>query len=167
MESGDPQLWPTTSTMRVIQDKMRQKQTLAAAGLPVARFFDAPTREAVMAAAANFGWPVLLKKRRNSYDGKGNATVRGPEELGTAWQKLGGDRNALYAEDFVPFTKELAVMITRTRDGHTAIYPVVETTQYEHICHIVKAPAPNAEQQVARVREIAIRAVETVDGVGS
>jgi 5-(carboxyamino)imidazole ribonucleotide synthase len=167
LEQSGHKLWPTAATMRVVQDKLRQKQTLAAAGLPVPRFFDAPTPEAVIAAAANFGWPVLLKKRRNSYDGKGNATVRGPEELGAAWQKLGGDRNALYAEDFVRFTKELAVMITRTPDGHTAIYPVVETTQYEHICHIVKAPAPSAEEQAARVREIAIRAVEAVDGVGS
>src|SRR5260221_12154440 len=49
LEQNGHKLWPSAATMRVVQDKLRQKQTLAAAGLPVPRVFDTPTREAVMA----------------------------------------------------------------------------------------------------------------------
>jgi 5-(carboxyamino)imidazole ribonucleotide synthase len=105
------------------------------AGLPVARFADAPAREAVR----HFGFPAVLKKRRNSYDGKGNATVRAAADLDDAWAKLDGDRHALYVEEFCPFTRELAIIITRGQDGSVVRYPVVETINRDHICCIVKA----------------------------
>jgi hypothetical protein len=86
LEQSGHKLWPTAATMRVVQDKLRQKQTLAAAGLPVPRFYDAPTREAVMAAAANFGWPVLLKNGATVMTGKAMHRPR-PEELGRRGRK--------------------------------------------------------------------------------
>ena len=36
----------------------------------------APDLPALAAAAKSFGYPFLLKARRNGYDGKGNVTVR-------------------------------------------------------------------------------------------
>ncbi len=153
-----PVLFPGVATMRLVQDKLLQKQTFAGAGLPVPRFADTPTPDAVRA----FGFPCVLKKRRNGYDGKGNATVRSAAELPAAWAKLEGDRHALYAEEFCDFTMELAIIITRGRDGAVVRYPVVETVNRDHICHIVKAPHDDP-----RVADIAQRAVEAIDGVGS
>ena len=87
------------------------------------------------------GWPVVLKARRNGSDGKGKFTVRAEGEIAEAWQTLGGDRQELYVEAFCPYVSELAVIITRSTDGSVAEYPVVETIQRNHICHVVKAPA--------------------------
>src|SRR5580693_7822077 len=61
---GHP-LWPTAPTIRTVQDKLLQKRALAEAGLPLPRFAPAPDRAAITAAAKEFGWPLLLKKRRN------------------------------------------------------------------------------------------------------
>lgn len=163
---GHP-LWPGASTVRIIQDKLTQKQTLADAGLPVPRFAQAPDRASVAAAAESLGWPLLLKKRRCGYDGKGNVTVRSADEIDGAWRKLGGDENALLVEEFCSFTGELAMMITRSRDGAEVSYPLVETIQDDHICHVVKAPALVSPDVAARATEIARKAVEVVGGVGS
>jgi len=157
-EAGHP-LFPTVATMRLVQDKLLQKQTFAAAGLPVPRFADAPTPEAVRA----FGFPCVLKKRRNGYDGKGNATVRTAADLPAAWARLEGDRLALYVEEFCEFARELAVIITRGRRGDIVRYPVVETINRDHICHIVKAPVATP----GAAAELAQRAIEAVGGVGS
>lgn len=167
LEQRGHKLWPTAGTMRTVQDKLWQKQALAAAGLPLPRFRDTATPAEVVAAATEFGWPIVLKKRRNGYDGKGNATLRSPADVAPAWQKLGGETNSLFAEEFVPFQKELAVMITRARGGESVMYPVVDTEQHDHICHVVKVPAALSAADWERARDIARRAVEAVRGIGT
>lgn len=163
---GHP-LWPSSKTIRTVQDKLLQKRALAEANLPVPRFLPVADKSAIAAAAEKFGWPLLLKKRRNGYDGKGNFTLNSAADIANAWTQLGGDVNALFVEEYCFFTAELAMMITRARAGETACYPVVETVQRDHICHLVKAPAPIAPEIAARAADVARRAVEAVGAVGT
>ena len=163
---GHP-LWPTAATIRTVQDKLLQKRALAEAGLPVPRFAPAPDRAAINAAAKDFGWPLVLKKRRNGYDGKGNFTLRSANDIESGRTQLNGEANALFVEEFCPFTSELAMMLTRGQDGAIVEYPLVETIQRDHICHVVKAPATVPNATAARAAEIARKAVEAVKCVGT
>ena len=168
LEAGGHAVFPTAHSIALVQDKLIQKQTLAAVDLPVPRFCAVESPKAVARAAREFGLPLLLKARRNAYDGKGNVTLRALDEIAGAWQKLGGDdSNELFAEAFCPFVKELAVIITRGRDGAVATYPLVETVQRDHVCHSVFAPAPVAGEIAERALELARRAVAAVGAVGS
>lgn len=160
-------LHPGAGTIKIVQDKLWQKEALADEGLALPRFIDTPTPDAVLQAAEAFGWPMVLKKRRNGYDGKGNATLRSASDLPAAWQALEGDRCALFVEAWFPFERELAVMITRSPTGSSVAYPVVETVQQEHICHIVRAPANIPASVAQQAVEIATRAVAAVGGVGT
>ena len=168
LEQQGHTLWPSSTTMRLIQDKLLQKQTLAEAGLPVPRMRAMERIADVAATAAEWGFPFLLKARRNAYDGKGNATLRSVTDIEAAWDKLGGHRgNPLFAEQFCPFTRELAVIVTRGVSGEVTTYPVVETVQHNHVCQIVRAPAPVAPEIAERAAELARRAVAAVEAVGS
>ncbi|MCL4179759.1 MAG: 5-(carboxyamino)imidazole ribonucleotide synthase [Verrucomicrobia bacterium] len=168
LEERGHTLWPSAATLGLIQDKLVQKRTLADAGLPVPRMRAVEGVEDVAALAGEWGWPLLLKARRNAYDGKGNATVRTLADSAVAWNRLGGESgNPLFAEQFCPFTNELAVIVTRARDGEAVTYPVVETVQRNHICHVVRVPAPVAPKLAERAAELARRAVEAVGAVGS
>lgn len=157
---------PGSPSLRLIQDKLRQREVLAAAGLPVPRFAPSPDRPALHAFAAQCGWPVMLKRRRHGYDGKGNASVRSAAGVEAAWQRLGGDDSLLLAEQFLDFRSELAVIVCRGRDGRMVTYPLVGTIQRDHICHVVKAPASVSNQVARRAVAIARRAVEAFGGVG-
>jgi 5-(carboxyamino)imidazole ribonucleotide synthase len=163
LQAAGHALWPTARTLAMVQDKHRQKTVFAAAGLPVARF--APV--ATIDDARTFGLPAVLKKRHMSYDGKGNATVNNADELPAAWARLDGDRYPLYIEQFCPFVRELAIIITRDRRANTVAYPVVETINRDHICNVVVVPARVTAEVAARVAEYAGRAVAAIDGVGS
>lgn len=159
---------PGAATLTLVGDKLRQKETFAAAGLPLAPFRALASPDEALALAAEWGWPLVLKARRLSYDGYGNATVHTADEVAAAWAKLGAPARALYAEAWVPFRRELAVMVARSITGEVATYPVVETVQAAdaHICRIVRAPAPVAPDVAAEAARIARRAVEAVDAVG-
>lgn len=160
-------VYPTSSTLRLVQDKFLQKQALAEAGLAVPRFMAIQTQADILRAGAELGWPIVLKRRRNGYDGKGNLTIRSAAEVELAWGRLGGVPNALMVEEFCPFVAELAVIVTRGRDGHLARYPLVESIQREHICHAVKAPALVAPAVADAALRMAEAAVVTVGMVGS
>lgn len=167
LEAAGRRVFPTSASIALTQDKLLQKDALTRAGLPVADFCSVDSPAALAAAGAKFGWPVVLKTRRNGYDGKGNFTLRSPADIPAAWLALRGDTNALLVEAFWPFAKELAVIVTRGRDGSTAIYPVVETEQHNHVCHLVRAPAAIPPELAERAAAIALRAVTAVGAVGS
>jgi 5-(carboxyamino)imidazole ribonucleotide synthase len=168
MPEGFP-VWPAPNTLATIRDKARQKEALAEAGLPLPAYALATSAEHVADLAAGFGYPALLKRRRGSYDGYGNATVRGEGEVAAAFEKLvegEAEEDAVLVEAFVPFRRELAVMVARSSGGETAVYPVVYTEQRDHRCHAVVAPSGLEPEAEAAARALAVRAVEAVGGVG-
>jgi 5-(carboxyamino)imidazole ribonucleotide synthase len=165
LEARGMPVYPTAATVGLVQDKLTQKQCVAAAGLEVPAFRGVASPAEVVMAGVELGWPLVLKARRNGYDGYGNATIRHPDEVAAAWQRLAGG-SALLVEAWAPFTRELAVMVVRGRDGEARAYPVVETVQQNHICHLVRAPAPLPATEAAAATALAVRAVEAVGGVG-
>ncbi len=166
LEAGGRPVYPGALTLALIQDKARQKQTLVAAGLPVPAFVAVDTPGEVVNFGVKYGWPLVLKARRNGYDGRGNVTLKRPEDTEEGFQKLGWPERTLLVEQFIPFVKELAVMVTRGTNGEIALYPVVETVQKNHICHSVTAPADISAEVAVEAKRIARQAIEAIDGVG-
>lgn len=160
---------PGAKTLAIVGDKFSQKEHLASGGaLPVASFRAVTSPSDVEQVAAEWGWPVVLKARRLAYDGYGNALLRGPEDVESAWARLRAPDRAVYVEAFVRFRHELAVMVARSTSGEMVTYPVVETVQGEsaQICRVVRAPAQIGVATAARAIELARRATEAIDAVG-
>ena len=165
-KNGHP-LIPGSACIAKVQDKLIQKQTLSDAGLPVPGFHSIKSRDEIKKIANKIGWPLVVKARRNGYDGKGNATVNNEHEIDAAWSKLDGDHRSLYVEAFCPFKSELAIIITTAANGESVAYPLVESVQHDHICHIIRAPARVSENTLITATDIAKQAVKAVGGTGS
>jgi phosphoribosylaminoimidazole carboxylase len=158
---------PAPSTIRTIQDKFQQKVHLQSHAIPIAPFLDIiePSIPGLKEAAARLGLPLLLKSKTLAYDGRGNFVLRDLSQAQDALEFL-SDR-PLYAEKWVPFVKEIAVMVVRTAVGQTCSYPVVETVHKDNICHLVFAPLRSRDPQLAaRAQEVAERAVQSLSGAG-
>lgn len=166
LEAHGVPVYPTAHTLALTQDKYEQKRFMRDAGVAMVGFAPVGSVEDVERAGAAWGWPLALKGRRGSYDGYGNITLDGPRDIAPAFERLGFPARTLYVERWAPFTRELAVMVARGRAGELAVYPVVETVQRDHICHIVRAPAPGEAAVIARAASVARRAVEAIEGVG-
>ena len=169
LEERGTRVLPSPSCVGVVQDKLLQKQALARAELPVPLFSEVADPAGLNAAAQELGWPLMLKARRDGYDGRGNVVVRNSSEVEAAFATLGWPGRALFAEAFVEFERELASLIVRGVDGQVAHYPVVETHQDPilHICREVLAPADLPDEVAANAAAIARGAVEAVGGVGA
>ena len=165
LENQSVTVLPGSACLKMVQDKLVQKESLRALGIPTPLFRAAGSFSALREAAAEFSFPFLLKRRRHGYDGKGNWTMAKVEALEPAWQRLKGD--LFFAEEFCDFAAEIAVMVCRSASGEIVRYPVVETIQKNHICRVVKAPALISEACRREALRIAVEAVEAVGGVGS
>jgi 5-(carboxyamino)imidazole ribonucleotide synthase len=169
LERRGARVLPAPACVRVVQDKLLQKQALAAAELPVPGFRRLDDPSDLRQAAAEMGWPLMLKARRDGYDGRGNIVVHDDSEAGSACAALGWPDRALFVEAFADFERELAVLVVRGRGGQVVQYPVVETRQDArlHICREVLVPA-DVSPEVARLAAAMARgAVEAVGGVGA
>ncbi len=155
---------PSAKTLTIIKDKLLQKEFLKKSGLPVARFVNVNATSNIELAAKKFGYPIILKARFDAYDGRGNALIKTKKDIKKAMKKLKG--RELYVEKFVPFTKELAIMVARNTKGEIAAYPVVETIHKNNICHVVIAPAPIDELIKKRAKNLAIKTMKCLKGAG-
>ncbi|KAE8211831.1 hypothetical protein CF327_g4467 [Tilletia walkeri] len=149
---------PRPATIALIQDKYAQKLHLQYHKLPLGEFrivgpapedADKPSSSDIAAAQLAdakiagevYGFPFMLKSRRHAYDGKGNAVVRSADTLEATVKTLGKEgKQGLYAERWVPFQLEVAVMVVRSVTGEVRAYPAVETVHRDNICHTVTAP---------------------------
>ena len=156
---------PTPATIRLIQDKLLQKQALKSWNIPIADF-DAITDEANAARLLKrFGGKMIIKTRHGGYDGRGNMVVKSKADIKKAFQLFAGRQ--LYAEAIVPFTKELAVMVARSVSGHVSVYPVVQTIHERNICVEVLAPAPVSVVVRRRAEKIATKVADLLGSVGA
>jgi phosphoribosylaminoimidazole carboxylase len=157
---------PSPSTIRIIQDKFKQKEHLFAHSCPVSEFMEIESNlVSIHAAAGRLGLPLMLKSRTLAYDGRGNFVLRKLSQAHDALTAL-GDR-PLYAEKWVPFVMEVAVMVVRTTLGDVQSYPAVETVHKDNICHLVFAPLRSRDPGIGeKARKVAEAVVRTLEGAG-
>lgn len=162
------EVYPSAKTISMIQDKLIQKSNFQDAGLPLPYFDKIDSQDDAVKFGEKHGYPFLIKTRTLGYDGYGNITIKSKEDIPKALEKFKPEETGrqLMAESFVNFTKELAVMIVRSKSGEIKSYPVVETIQKNHICHEVLAPASITKEQIEKAKEISINAVKKIDGIG-
>ena len=161
-------VFPLPETIALVQDKWNQKDTFSKAGIAVTEFAALHSIEEAIAFGEKVGYPFVMKTRTMGYDGYGNATIRNASDIQHAWTKFTDPESPreIMGEAFVPFTKEIAVMVARNRRGETAVYPCVETIQEDHICRYVLAPA-RVEQAIAtHAEELALACVQAIQGIG-
>lgn len=161
-------VYPSADTLRLVRDKLTQKETMRAAGIPTTEFESINSLDEAYAYGDNRAYPWIMKTREFGYDGYGNFTVERRNHALLAWSRFssGEAPRAVMAESFVSFSKELAVMVARNQRGELAVYPCVETVQKNHICHTVTAPADIPAALARQAADVAVAAVEAIAGVG-
>jgi phosphoribosylaminoimidazole carboxylase PurK protein len=163
--SSSSKLNPAPKTIALILDKVIQKNYLKAKGVAMGQYTSFETHHQAGQLLKDYGGKMLIKTRRGGYDGYGNRLVDNRASLDKALSDFAGQ--PVYAEAFVPFIKELAVMAVRDLDGAIITYPVVETIQKNNICHEVLAPAQVDYETMQRATDLALKVAGAFDGAGA
>ena len=155
---------PRLETLTISVDKLNQRQHFRDHNIPTPDFYSVDNEPQLLAAADRLSYPFVLKARRHGYDGKGTWVIKNEIELRSAWETM--HRASAIAEAFIPFERELAIIVARSESGEMAIYPVVETVQIDQICHRTIAPARIDHTISQKVKAIAKQIVTSLDAIG-
>lgn len=158
-------VFPPPSALAMAQDRLTEKEAFRRLGIATAPFRAVDSQEELEDAAAEIGYPAVLKTRRWGYDGKGQKLLRTPADLVGAFEALG--RRPLLLEGFVDFRRELSAVAVRGRSGEVAFYPLSENLHREGILRVSRAPAPGVTPELQENAETLVqRVLEELDYVG-
>jgi len=155
---------PSPDTLKKIQDKFVQKTFLAENQLPVPEFVEVISIEDLEQKIKKFGFPSLLKTRRNAYDGRGNFKLNSEKDLKTAYIKFGDQ--SLMLEKYVDFRMEVSVIAARNTKGEIATYPLVENIHEENILRTTVAPARVSKEIIENAEQVAKKTMDVLKGAG-
>ena len=188
---------PGPDALVYAQDKAAMRERLTGLDIPAPAWRVTRTPEEFVAFGDEIGWPLIAKTSRGGYDGKGVWKVDGPDGAAEPFAALGcalgptervdaagatgpsrlaplapqgpgeGPEVVIVAEEFIPFTRELSVLVVRRPGGESVVYPVSETVQRDGICHETTTPAPGLDEgYAAEIQAFATRIADELGVVG-
>jgi len=151
--------------VRITQNRVTEKEAIVKAGCPVAPYLVVNSYEELVEQIDQIGFPSIVKTARGGYDGKGQQQLNGVEDLPLA-QKL-FEHSQCVVEGFVPFTKEISVIVQRNGFGETYCLPVGENIHVHHILHETIVPARVADETLSLAQEAAMKIADYLKLVGT
>jgi len=162
---------PPASAITAMGDKTEARRRMIAAGVPVVPGIAEPLADAAAAerAAAEFGYPVLLKAAAGG-GGKGMRVVNSAAEISRAFdaarheaQSSFGD-GSIYLEKFLARPRHIEIQVIA--DAHGTVLHLGErdcSVQRRHQKMIEEAPSPAITPEIrARMGETAVAAARAV-----
>ena len=159
---------PSSRVLRVIQDRIEQKTFLRTHGLPVPAFHAISSPQELRRQTV-LEHPLVCKTATAGYDGKGQWKIARAEDCAAVEEDLArslrpGSRWIL--EAWLPFERELSILVVRGMDGAVRAYPLVENVHEEGILRQSTVPADVPATVADQATVMARSAVEALDGVG-
>lgn len=155
---------PGVAALRITQDRLFEKDFCNRHAAPTAPYRAVSSVKDLEAAIDALGLPLILKTRRMGYDGKGQRRIDSREQAAQAFAELRSD--LLIAEGFVPFQKEISVVLARSLDGAMQSFGAVENIHRHHILWRSFAPAGIDAALAAEAEAMAQRLAVGLDYVG-
>lgn len=144
--------------VRITQNRMNEKAEITASGAPVANYITAHTYEELVEKIDRVGFPCIVKTAFGGYDGKGQVKIDSIQQIEEAKDLF--EHTTCIAEAYVPFVKEISVIIQRGVNGQSYCLPIAENIHKDHILHESIVPA-RIEDSVAE------KAVEAADKIAN
>lgn len=164
LENEGIKVYPSSKTLRIIQNKATQKLFYIDHNLPTAIFSRFAYTSEIEDAVSNGGlkFPFVWKCAKFGYDGTGVKVIRTISDL----EYL--PNVECITEELIHFKKELAVIVARNVSGETKIYPVVEMEFHQEANQVeyVICPARISEEVAKKAKIIALKVSATFNHVG-
>ena len=154
------EVYPQPEVIELIQDKRKQKTFYKANRLPTSEFVLTENAEDVRAQAVLL--PAVNKLGRGGYDGRGVQVIKTEEDLASAFDAPG------LLERFVPFEKEISVVVARNNSGEVKTFPVTELSYHrtQNLVEFLFSPAIISDESSKKAQQLAVEVIEKIDMVG-
>lgn len=154
-------LHPSPEVVAICQNREREKTFLREHGIPCADFAVVTSASSLTAALETIGRPAVLKTAAFGYDGSGQVKILPGDDPATIWAHFGAPRGVL--EAWVPFERELSVMVCRDAQGRCTTYDPAENQHRNHILDLSIIPARVPSEVASAARDLACQIATALD----
>jgi 5-(carboxyamino)imidazole ribonucleotide synthase len=151
---------PGPALMKMVQDRILQKNWLRDHGFPAGDFRAATTEEELVRAVSELGGKCFVKSARGGYDGRSQVKIgferseRTTDELSReAWTLLGG--TPCLAEKALDLHEEISVMAARSPNGQLISFPSAANHHENQILAWSVLPSSIAPDLESKAQQIA------------
>lgn len=144
-------VYPRPDAFEKTQHRLREKNAITAAGLPVAPFLPANNYDEIRTAVGKLGYPAFIKSCEHGYDGKNQWRVDSDESLEAIRGKV--PEGEYVVEKGIDFSREVSLIGARTADGQVVTYPLAENDHYRGTLLVSTAPAPDVSEQLQKTAQ--------------
>jgi len=167
LEAKGHTIYPSVTSLKIIQDKLLQKSKLRECNVQVPNFKAIDSMQQLREYAQHNGYPIMLKSRKDGYDGKGNYVLKCENSLETGYNELRGGTGKLMVEEFINFDMEVSVVATRGINGEKVIYPVGYNVHENSILDTTTVPVVLPNDLQKKIQDVAENVMDVFDGVGT
>lgn len=164
LESQRYPVYPSPETLRIIQNKFRQKSFLMHNNIIVPKFDLVRSEECLRNLCTEYGLPAMLKACEDSYDGRGNFLISSKNKIYQALEFFHGKQCML--EKFIPFIKEISIMVARNSHGQIVSFPVSENIHKNNVLDMTIVPARISKKVGLKAKKMAEKTIGALKGSG-
>jgi len=150
-----------SDVLKVTQNRFSEKSAIKNMGIPVPAFHLIENAEQLEKLVF---YPSVLKTTTGGYDGKGQVVLKSAADLPKA-KEVAAEQECIL-EKWVPFSKEVSVIVARSTTGETSVFPVSENIHVNNILHLSIVPARISKEVEAKAIACAKKISEKLNAVG-
>lgn len=141
-----------SETLEIVQDRLLERAFFEQMNINIAPYATIVSLEDVYQAVSSIGYPCVLKPIQKGFGPKRQQIIRKQTDIAKCADII--DMGTYILESWIPYNKELSVIMTRDYDGNLAYFPVIETRYKENRLNEAIVPAniqPDVEEEVKRL----------------
>lgn len=150
--------------LSITQDRILEKAYLESANINIAPYAVIVDKEEIESEIKSIGYPAVLKTAQGGYDGKGQVVLHDANDIDTAARLL--RYGSCVLEAWIPFEKEISIVVARNLDGQVETFPVAENVHVNNILHTTIAPANVTDDVHEEAEEIAKKLADVLQLCG-
>lgn len=153
--------------LSITQDRLLEKAYLEASNINLAPYATIVTVEDIKGAIDGIGFPCVLKTISERHNGKDRFVLQSEDDILKAAYLL--KRGTCVMEAWIPFERELSVMVVRNQADQVIVFPVTENIHRDRTLHESIVPARvnhYVEEEIERIARTMAEKLELIGVLG-
>lgn len=154
-----------TDALEYMQDRLLERAFFEQLNVNIAPYATIVNLDDVYQAVTSIGYPCVLKPIQKGLGKTHQQIIRKQSDIAKCADII--DMGTYILESWIPYTKELSVVLTKDAKGTVNFFPAIENIYHDHVLHESLVPAMISNDVEAEVRRLADKIAKNLNYVGT
>ena len=154
-----------TDALEYMQDRLLERAFFEQLNVNIAPYATIVNLDDVYQAVTSIGYPCVLKPIQKGLGKTHQQIIRKQSDIAKCADII--DMGTYILESWIPYTKELSVVLIKDAKGTVNFFPVIENIYHDHVLHESLVPAMISNDVEAEVRRLADKIAKNLNYVGT